>query len=75
MYQTPTQSAFNSCHSSLPLRCLGLVSGQFLLLGSATGVLLQQSSESLAWRVADVELPALQVPEVFAERATAIDCQ
>lgn len=75
MYQTPTQSAFNSCHSALQLRCLGLASGQFLLLGSATGVLLQQSSESMAGRVAYVELRALQVPEVFAERATAIDCQ
>ena len=34
----------------------GESSGQFLLLGSATGVLLQQSSESLAGRVAQLEL-------------------
>jgi predicted AAA+ superfamily ATPase len=48
-------------------------SGQFLLLGSATGVLLQQSSESLAGRVAYVELPALQAAEVFAAQASATD--
>lgn len=45
-------------------RRMGQASGQFLLLGSATGVLLQQSSESLAGRVAYVELPPLQASEV-----------
>lgn len=48
-------------------------SGQFLLLGSATGVLLQQSSESLAGRVAYVELPALQASEVFGALASVAD--
>ena len=46
-------------------RRMGQASGQFLLLGSATGVLLQQSSESLAGRVAYVELPPLQASEIF----------
>ena len=54
-------------------RRLGQASGQFLLLGSATGVLLQQSSESLAGRVAYIELPALQASEVFASPATAAE--
>ncbi len=48
-------------------------SGQFLLLGSATGVLLQQTSESLAGRVAYVELPALQAFEVFSTLASVAD--
>jgi predicted AAA+ superfamily ATPase len=48
-------------------------SGQFLLLGSATGVLLQQSSESLAGRIAYVELSALQASEVFAAQASLAD--
>jgi predicted AAA+ superfamily ATPase len=48
-------------------------SGQFLLLGSATGVLLQQSSESLAGRVAYVELPALQASEVFGNLASVAE--
>ena len=48
-------------------------SGQFLLLGSATGVLLQQTSESLAGRVAYVELPALQAFEVFSSLASVAD--
>ena len=54
-------------------RCLGQASGQFLLLGSATGVLLQQSSESLAGRVAYVELPALQASEIFTTPQSAKD--
>lgn len=48
-------------------------SGQFFLLGSATGVLLQQSSESLAGRVAYVELPALQASEIFSSKASVAD--
>ena len=48
-------------------------SGQFLLLGSATGVLLQQSSESLAGRVAYVELPGLQASEIFGSKASVAD--
>jgi len=43
----------------------GESSGQFLLLGSASGVLLQQSSESLAGRVAQVELTPFQAREVL----------
>ena len=54
-------------------RRMGQASGQFLLLGSATGVLLQQSSESLAGRVAYVELPALQASEIFTNPQSAKD--
>lgn len=43
----------------------GESSGQFLLLGSASGVLLQQSSESLAGRVGQIELTPFQAREVF----------
>ena len=43
----------------------GESSGQFLLLGSASGVLLQQSSESLAGRIAQVELTPFQAREVL----------
>ncbi|KXW57315.1 ATP-binding protein [Ferrovum myxofaciens] len=43
----------------------GEASGQFLLLGSATGVLLQQASESLAGRVAQLELTPFQACEVL----------
>lgn len=54
-------------------RRMNQLSGQFLLLGSATGVLLQQTSESLAGRVAYVELPALQAFEVFGTQASVAD--
>ncbi len=54
-------------------RRMGQASGQFLLLGSATGVLLQQSSESLAGRVAYVELPPLQASEVFTGNGSVGD--
>lgn len=54
-------------------RRMNQASGQFLLLGSATGMLLQQSSESLAGRVAYVELPALQASEVFGTQASVAD--
>lgn len=43
----------------------GEATGQFLLLGSATGVLLQQASESLAGRVAQLELTPFQAREVL----------
>lgn len=46
----------------------GRRSGQFLLLGSASIDLLRQSSESLAGRLARVELAGLTVAEVGAER-------
>ncbi|MFM8899653.1 MAG: ATP-binding protein [Burkholderiales bacterium] len=45
----------------------GLAAGRFLLLGSASGELLQQSGESLAGRVAYLELPPLQALEVGDE--------
>lgn len=54
-------------------RRMGQASGQFLLLGSATGVLLQQSSESLAGRVAYVELPPLQATEIFTGTHSVAD--
>ena len=54
-------------------RRMGQASGQFLLLGSATGVLMQQSSESLAGRVAYVELPPLLAPEIFTDQASIAD--
>lgn len=41
--------------------------GRFLLLGSASGKLLQQSSESLAGRVSYLELTPLQIGEVTGE--------
>lgn len=43
----------------------GEASRQFLLLGSASGVLLKQSSESLAGRVAQLELTPFQAREVL----------
>ena len=49
----------------------GESSGQFLLLGSATGVLLQQSSESLAGRVAQLELTPFQAREVLQPKFQA----
>lgn len=51
----------------------GEVNRQFLLLGSASGVLLQQCSESLAGRVAQLELTPFQPREVFPDGATAAD--
>ena len=50
----------------------GLGVGRFLLLGSATGELLRQSSESLAGRVAYLELPPLQLLEVGADQQDAL---
>lgn len=45
-------------------RRAGHTTGRYLLLGSATGELLRQSGESLAGRVAYLELPPLQVQEL-----------
>lgn len=45
-------------------RRAGETAGQFLLLGSASGVLLRQCSESLAGRVAQLELTPFQAREV-----------
>ena len=49
----------------------GEAAGQFLLLGSATGVLLRQASESLAGRVAQLELTPFQAREALAPDAPA----
>jgi hypothetical protein len=51
----------------------GEMAGQFLLLGSATGVLLQQASESHAGRVAQLELSPFQAREVLAVDSGASD--
>ena len=51
----------------------GEAGGQFLLLGSASGVLLQQTSESLAGRVAQLELTPFQAREVLPAHAVALD--
>jgi uncharacterized protein len=47
--------------------------GRFLLLGSASGKLLQQSAESLAGRVSYIELTALQLREVAATQPAAAE--
>lgn len=51
----------------------GETGGQFLLLGSASGVLLQQTSESLAGRVAQLELTPFMAREVLTLDAGAAD--
>ena len=48
-------------------RSRGFRAGRFLLLGSASGDLLRQSGESLAGRIAYVELPPFNLLEVGAE--------
>lgn len=54
-------------------RRAGEPAGQFLLLGSASGVLLQQASESLAGRVARLELTPFQAREVLPPTAFSTD--
>ena len=46
----------------------GFRTGQFLLLGSASNVLLHQSAESLAGRVRYIEMPPLLLDEVGTDR-------
>lgn len=46
-------------------RRLGASRGQFLLLDSACGILLQQSSVSLAGSIAQIELTLFQAREVL----------
>ena len=53
-------------------RRAGFRTGQFLLLGSASNVLLQQSAESLAGRVRYIEMPPLQLTEVGADQLNAL---
>jgi len=50
----------------------GFRTGQFLLLGSASNVLLQQSAESLAGRVRYIEMPPLQLSEVGNDQLTEL---
>lgn len=50
----------------------GQATGRFLLLGSATGELLRQSGESLAGRVAYLELPPLQPLELADHQQSAL---
>ncbi|QLQ26536.1 MAG: ATP-binding protein [Dechloromonas sp.] len=54
-------------------RRAGEAAGQFLLLGSASGLLLRQASESLAGRVAQLELTPFQAREVLPAGAVAAD--
>lgn len=49
-------------------RRAGFRTGQFLLLGSASNILLHQTAESLAGRVRYVEMPPLQPEEVGADQ-------
>ncbi|HAO33768.1 MAG TPA: ATPase [Gammaproteobacteria bacterium] len=51
----------------------GETAGQFLLLGSASGALLQQASESLAGRVARLELTPFEAREVLPPTALGVD--
>lgn len=53
-------------------RRAGQITGRFLLLGSATGELLRQSGESLAGRVAYLELPPLQLSEVTEDQQNTL---
>lgn len=50
----------------------GFRTGQFLLLGSASNVLLQQSAESLAGRVRYIEMPPLQLAEVGSDHMNTL---
>ena len=53
-------------------RRAGRPAGQYLLLGSASMDLMRQSGESLAGRIAYLELPALTVTEVGAGQLEAL---
>jgi len=53
-------------------RRAGRRAGQFLLLGSASGALLAQSAESLAGRIAYLELQPFTLNEVGAAQAQAL---
>ena len=53
-------------------RRAGRQAGQYLLLGSASMDLMRQSGESLAGRIAYLELPALTATEVGPERLEAL---
>jgi predicted AAA+ superfamily ATPase len=51
----------------------GIRAGQFLFLGSASMDLLRQSAESLAGRIAYLELPPFMAPEVEAAGSDAVE--
>lgn len=53
-------------------RRAGQTTGRFLLLGSATGELLRQSGESLAGRLAYLELPPLQTQELAEDQQNTL---
>lgn len=53
-------------------RRAGFRKGQFLLLGSASNVLLHQSAESLAGRVHYIEMPPLLIDEVGTENLNTL---
>ena len=53
-------------------RRAGFRTGQFLLLGSASNMLLQQPAESLAGRVQCIEMPPLQLSEVGADHLNSL---
>lgn len=60
---------FKNLRGQIDMRRLrGFRTGQFLLLGSASNVLLHQSAESLAGRVRYIEMPPLLLDEVGQER-------
>ncbi len=64
---------FNSLRGQIDARRrAGHRVGQFLLLGSASNVLLHQSAESLAGRVRYIELPPLRLDEVGADLLTPL---
>lgn len=60
---------FNTLRGQIDMRRRkGARTAQFLLLGSASNVLLHQSAESLAGRVRYVEMPPLLLDEVGSDR-------
>ena len=64
---------FNSLRGQIDMRRRkGLRSGQFLLLGAASNLLLHQSAESLAGHVRYVEMPPLQLDEVGDDQMTRL---
>lgn len=51
----------------------GEAAGHFLILGSASGSLLRQSSESLAGRISFLELGPFRIEEISSAKAGAVD--
>ena len=67
-----TPGLFETLRGQIDVGRRGLRSNSFLLLGSASMNLLRQSGESLASRIAYVELEPLSVLEVDAEAAESL---